>query len=127
MAEKSDIPRASASLRSITRMVRITGAPGVDCAPVRAWTSVTLVPPRKEEDRCVVMGSRPDHAGPRPKPILTQEVQWDQEMVVPHEALPAVRLSPSQSPTITSGYDFRKGHRRISAGSLPVSWHSPHS
>jgi hypothetical protein len=36
-------------LRSITRMVRITGRPGVDCAPVRAWICVTLVPPRKEE------------------------------------------------------------------------------
>src|SRR5262249_35273492 len=52
-------------------------------------------------------------------------------MVVPHEALPTVRLSPSQScsgcTTITSGYDFRKGHRRISAGFLSVSWHSPPS
>src|SRR6266516_490918 len=80
MAEKSDIPRASASLRSITPMVRITGGPGVDSAPMRAWTYIMLVPPGKEEHRAASYGSRCDHAVPRPEPILTQEVQWDQEM-----------------------------------------------
>src|SRR5262249_41600380 len=85
MAEKSDIPRASASLRSITPMVRITSGPGVDSARMRPWTSVMLVPPRKRGgSRCGVM----DHASahtvahtvPRPEPILTQEIQWDQEV-----------------------------------------------
>src|SRR6266700_2782345 len=80
MAEKSDIPRASASLRSITPMVRITGGPGVDSAPMRAWTYIMLVPPGKEEHRAASYGSRCDHAVPRPEPILTPEVQWDQEM-----------------------------------------------
>src|SRR5262245_17994330 len=73
MAEKSDIPRASASLRSITPMVRITGGPGVDSAPMRAWTYIMLVPPGKEEHRAASYGSRCDHAAPRPEPILTQE------------------------------------------------------
>src|SRR5436309_2337338 len=73
MAEKSDIPRASASLRSITPMVRITGGPGADSAPVRAWTNIMLVPPGKEEHRAASYGSRCDHAVPQPEPILTQE------------------------------------------------------
>src|SRR6266566_3779320 len=73
MAEKSDIPRASASLRSITPMVRITGGPGVDSAPMRAWTYIMLVPPGKEEHRAASYGSRCDHAVPQPEPILTQE------------------------------------------------------
>src|SRR6516162_9779530 len=73
MAEKSDIPRASASLRSITPMVRITGGPVVDSAPMRAWTYIMLVPPGKEEHRAASYGSRCDHAVPRPEPMLTQE------------------------------------------------------
>src|SRR5215475_6501075 len=77
MAEKSDIPRASASLRSTTPMVRITSGPGVVSARMRAWTSVMLVPPRKRGgSRCGVM----DHAVPRPEPILAREIQWDQEI-----------------------------------------------
>src|SRR5262249_48759408 len=81
MAEKSDIPRASASLRSITPMVRITGRPGVDSARMRPWTPVMLVPPRKREgSRCGVMDHASAHTVPRPEPILTQEIQWDQEV-----------------------------------------------
>src|SRR3984893_13751252 len=75
MAEKSDIPRASASLRSITPMVRITSGPGVDPAPVKAWTCVMLVPPRKEEDRAAAPWITPCSRVPRPESILTQEVR----------------------------------------------------
>ena len=68
MAEKSAIPRASASLRSVTPMVRITSGPGVDPARVRAWTCVMLVPPGKEEeDRAAALWITPC------KPILTLE------------------------------------------------------
>src|SRR5438105_2268121 len=63
MAKKSDIPRASASLRSITPMVRITSGPGVDSARVRASKCVMLVPPEKEEYRTAALWITPcrDH------------------------------------------------------------------
>src|SRR5262245_11614135 len=90
MAEKSDIPRANASLRSTTPMVRITRGAGVDSARVRAWICVMPVPPRKEEDRATAFmdhavritpfESRRALAVPQPNPMLTQEVQWDQEL-----------------------------------------------
>src|SRR5271166_452081 len=78
MAAKSEMPRASTSLRSITRMLRITGGRGVDAAPMRAWTCVILLPPRVamgqgDGDAGCSQASRPDHAVPRPEPILTQK------------------------------------------------------
>src|SRR6516165_10382476 len=87
MAEKSDIPRASASLRSTTPMVRITSGPGVDSARMRAWTSVMLVPPRKRRIAPRLYGSRRAHAVPRPEFNLTHEVRWDQEIHVSKHAL----------------------------------------
>src|SRR5260370_191858 len=58
MAEKSDIPRASASFRSIPPMVRITGGPEVDSAPPKACSHHPLwLPPT---------------ASPLPAPIHTR-------------------------------------------------------
>src|SRR5262249_36850817 len=44
-------------------------------------TPVMLVPPRKRGgSRCGVMDHASAHTVPRPEPILTQEIQWDQEV-----------------------------------------------
>src|SRR6516165_1254886 len=96
MAEKSDIPRASAFLRSITPMVRITSGPGVDSARMRAWTSVMLVPPRKVEDRAVALWI----TLPRPEFNLTHEVRWDQEIHVSKHAARWMQRSASAAPPI---------------------------
>jgi hypothetical protein len=40
-----------------------------------------LVPPRKEEDRAAALWITPCSRVPRPEPILTQELQWDQEYI----------------------------------------------
>src|SRR5258708_37499322 len=76
MAEKSDIPRASASLRSITPMVRITGGPVVDSAPMRAWTYIMLVPPGKEEHRAASVAATRAHINAAKPGLLGGLPNW---------------------------------------------------